>query len=119
MEIQINNTPTLSNQTEADSERPTKRRVVSQLFHPYRAIGYVTNGNIIVNKMQTESFLISSLGKGFQMYNVSPILPHTLEYIYCASVSLILSNISFIDINLQSPFLFILSVLSASLGECG
>jgi hypothetical protein len=49
-----------------------KRLQQSQLFKPYRALGYVTDGvPFVLQHHGTETFVITSIGKSYHLYNVS------------------------------------------------
>lgn len=42
------------------------------IFEPYRAIGYITSGvPFSIQRLGTETFVTVSVGKAFQIYNVS------------------------------------------------
>ena len=44
---------------------------MTSLYTPYKAIGYVTDGNAFsVNRLGNETFLTTSIGKSFQVYKV-------------------------------------------------
>lgn len=65
----------------------------SQLFCPYKAIGYVTDGNpFSINRLGNETFLTTSIGKSFQVYKldhlrVSLVSKITNDNITCIETS--------------------------------
>lgn len=54
------------------------------IFEPYRALGYVTDGTpFSVQRRGTENFVTVSVGKAWQIYNVS--ISFSI-WVYCASL---------------------------------
>lgn len=46
------------------------------IFEPYRALGYITASvPFSVQRLGTETFVTVSVGKAFQIYDVSPLSP--------------------------------------------
>lgn len=43
---------------------------MATLYAPYKAIGYVTDGPFVINRLGEENFLVCSIGKCFQVYRI-------------------------------------------------
>ena len=49
-------------------ERPLAVEMATALYYPFKAVGYVTDGNpFFLNRLGDETFLTVSIGKSFQV----------------------------------------------------
>jgi hypothetical protein len=83
------------------SKRDYVERIGSQLFYPYRAIGFITDSTpFLLETFGTENFVITVIGKSYLLFNVCDLLNDLLVYVFLLQCSkLILCGVGNIRTN--------------------